>query len=229
MHRAVGAVHKKIRIAIGAILLAPTLFIASVATAGPVDDLKAGPSTAVVRGPIGPVMTTPTGAVKFEFTLGLAGGPEGGKGMLDKHGIKDPVLDVRDRFIAGLETKHGISGVRVHQGYLDKAAAKPENLKNTVGDGMALRFETGNWTIIYFMGNWKRYHSQYIGEARLVRTSDGDTIWKGVCVVKEGDKKTAPSADEVRDNTNDVLKNWALNIGPKCSEQLLEKFAKAAS
>lgn len=198
------------------------------ASAGEVMDIlktqKVIPAT--VRGPVGPIITTPKGAVTFEFTLGMAGGAEGAYGMLKKYNVRNPILTVRDDFLVGLKTDPGLTNFKVHDGYLDRKQAKRKNLKNTFSEEYVLHFDPGLWQMIYFVGNWKRYWSQYIASAQLIRTSDGSKVWSGNCVVKNKNKKTAPTLDELKANTNNVFSNWGNAAGPECAKQLLKKFRK---
>jgi|GEM_PF-3180115 hypothetical protein len=178
------------------------------------------------RGPVGPIITTPTGAVTFEFSFGLAGGAEGAYGMLEKYKVRNPILTVRDEFLKGLKADPGLSNFKVHATYLDRKQAKRKNLKNTFKEAYVLQFDPEMWQMIYFLGNWKKYWSQYMASAQLIRTSDGEKIWSGNCVVKKKDKKTAPTLDELKSNTNSVFSNWANESGPECAAQLLKKFRK---
>jgi hypothetical protein len=198
------------------------------ASAGEVLDIlksqKAIPAT--VRGPVGPIITTPKGAVTFEFTFGMAGGAEGAYGMLKKHNVRNPILTVRDEFLAGLKADPGLGGFRVHADYLDRKQAKRKNLKNSFSEEYVLLFNPDMWQMIYFATNWKKYWSQYIASVQLVRTSDGKKMWKANCVVKHNKKKTAPTLDELKANANNVFSNWANEAGPQCAKQLLKKFRK---
>ena len=213
--------------AFGLSLLA-TVFAGNTASADSViSTIKAQPTIPVtVRGPVGPIITTPTGAVTFEFTFGLAGGAEGAYGMLEKYKVRNPILTVRDEFLKGLKSDPGLSNFKVHASYLDRNQAKRKNLKNTFKEPYVLQFDPGMWQMIYFLGNWKRYWSQYIASAQLIRTADGQKIWSGNCVVKKKDKKTAPTLDELKTNANGVFSKWANESGPECAAQLLKKFRK---
>ena len=179
-----------------------------------------------VRGPVGPIITTPTGAVTFEFSFGLAGGAEGAYGMLEKHKVRNPILTVRDEFLKGLKADPGLGNFKVHASYLDRNQAKRKNLKNTFKEEYVLKFDPGMWQMIYFLGNFKKYWSQYMATAELIRTSDGEKIWTGHCVAKKKDKKTAPTLEELKANANNVFSNWANESGPECASQLLKKFRK---
>jgi hypothetical protein len=218
----------KISVMVSGMALLATLFAGSPANADDViSTIKAQPSIPVsVRGPVGPIITTPKGAVAFEFSFGLAGGAEGAYGMLKKYKVRNPILTVRDEFLKGVKADPGLSNFRIHADYLGRKEAKRKNLKNTFKEPYVLHFDPGMWQIIYFLGNWKKYWSQYIASAQLIRTSDGKKIWSGNCVVKKKNKKTAPTLDELKANANNVFSNWANESGPECAGQLLEKFRK---
>ena len=209
----------------GLLLLATVIANTSVMAENAAIVIKSQPVVPVsVRGPVGPIITTPTGAVTFEFTFGLAGGAEGAYGMLEKYKVRNPILTVRDEFLKGLKTDPGLSNFKVHESYLDRKQAKRKNLKNTFKEPYVLQFDPGMWQMIYFLGNWKKYWSQYMATAQLIRTSDGEKIWTGHCVVKKKNKKTAPTLDELKSNANNVFSNWANESGPECAAQLLKKF-----
>lgn len=179
-----------------------------------------------VRGPVGPIITAPKGAVTFEFTFGLAGGAEGAYGMLEKYKVRNPILTVRDDFLKGLKADPGLSNFRIHAEYLGRKEAKRKKLKNTFSEPYVLHFQPGTWQMIYFVTNWKKYWSQYIASAQIIRTTDGKKLWNGNCVVKKNNKKTAPTLDELKANANNVFSNWANESATECAQQLLEKFRK---
>jgi hypothetical protein len=192
-----------------------------------VETLRAQPQVPVsVRGPVGPIITTPKGAVSFEFSFGLAGGAEGAYGMLEKYKVRNPILTVRDDFLKGLKTDPGLGNFRIHADYLDRKEAKRKKLKNTFSEPYVLHFQPGMWQMIYFVTNWKKYWSQYIATAQIIRTADGSKLWTGTCVVKKNNKKTAPTLDELKANANNVFSNWANKSATECAQQLLKKFRK---
>ena len=213
--------------ALGLSFLAALITSISASADNVVSTMKAQPSIPVsVRGPVGPIITTPKGAVTFEFSFGLAGGAEGAYGMLEKYKVKNPIYTVRDEFLKGIKADPGLSNFKIHAKYLGRKEAKRKNLKNTFNEPYVLHFEPTMWQMIYFASNWKKYRSQYMATAQLVDTKKGKIIWKGHCVVKKGEKKTAPTLDELKANTSNVFTRWANESGPECAQQMLERFRK---
>ena len=62
----------------------------------------------------------------------------------------------------------------------------------------------GQWTIIYYVGNWKRYQMYYGVRAQLVDTRDGSVLWSTFCQANQDDRDAAPSMEELMANESDT-------------------------
>ena len=87
-----------------------------------------------------------------------------------------------------------------------------------------MQMETQMWQLMYFATSWKKFQMLYFGKASVIRVADGKVMWKSGCTVKQNNKKTASSIDDLKSNTNGILAEWTESIGPECSKQLLKIF-----
>jgi hypothetical protein len=164
-----------------------------------------------------PRMTTVPGIIVF----GLLGEKEGRR-IASENGLQDPVYLVRSRFLDGLASNHGVTNVKVVEQPRKDADQKIEKLRADFKDGTVLEFKTDGSAIVWITKVWNYdWKYSYTAELRLIRLSDGKTLWQQQCKAegKPLEKKDMFTADGAK-----VLKADMPAAAEECARQLLAKF-----
>ncbi|HEY1266724.1 MAG TPA: hypothetical protein VGH16_05670 [Candidatus Binatia bacterium] len=148
---------------------------------------------------------------------------EGNK-IARENSLQDPVYVLQDRFLSGLANNYGVTNFKVVEQTRKDSDEKTEKLKADFKDGNILEFKTTASAIVpiqhWFSNEWKY---TYGAELRLIRLSDGRTLWQQQCTAdgKPLEKKDMLTADGAK-----VLKSDMPAAAEECARQLLAKFAQ---
>lgn len=178
----------------------------------------------IYHGPIGPAVQTAGNAVAFQFSMGLAGWGTPGLQLMEENGIEDPMIGVRERLMQRLASDAGLNNLVVGNSPVPNDETKADQIQSKYGSGLHLQLVPGQWTVIYYMGNWARYHMYYGAQARLVRADDGKVLWSSRCQANQDDGDSAPDMDELMADKAARLKHWTEKAAAQCADQLAEQF-----
>jgi len=106
---------------------------------------------------------------------------EGNK-IARENSLQDPVYILRDRFLAALASNHGVTNAKVVEETRKDGDQKIEKLRADFKDGNVLEFKTTASALVpiqhWISTEWKY---TYRAELRLIRLSDGRTLWQQQC------------------------------------------------
>lgn len=140
---------------------------------------------------------------------------------LDKIGLEDPILQVKNGFLASMQTslpKTTLSEVP-HPLPDDDL----EKLKRELGQGYLLNFKTTKWGIL---NNAMQAYSfaVYQSRARLVNLSEDKIIWQGVCHLAENDPIARPSIHDFEADNGTLFKQYLSKLATSCVAELNRQF-----
>jgi hypothetical protein len=133
--------------------------------------------------------------------------------QVEELSLEDPVLRVKERVVPALETAFDLKRVRLVQAPI--VGDDLDQLKAALGKGFVIDFKT----IILQIVNEK---IRYLARSRVVRLEDSETLWQGVCDVKN----TIPdgSWDELTAAKGKLLKEKFKKSAEICAQQLLAQL-----
>jgi hypothetical protein len=164
-----------------------------------------------------PRMTSVPGIIVF----GLLGEKEGRR-IASENGLEDPVYLVRSRFLDALASNYGVTNVKVVEQARKDDDEKIEKLRADFKGAAVLEFKTDGSAIVWITKAWSYdWKYSYTAELRLIRLSDGKTIWQQQCKAegKPLEKKDMFTAEGAK-----VLKSDMPAAAEECARQLLAKF-----
>ena len=152
----------------------------------------------------------------------VASATETHRERLDKMGLEDPILQVKNGFLASMQTslpKTILSEVS-HPLPDDDL----EKLKTELGQGYLLDFKTTKWGIL---NNAMQVYSfaVYQSRARLVNLSEEKIIWQGVCHLVENDPIARPSILDFEADNGALFKAYLAKLATSCVAELNRQFA----
>jgi hypothetical protein len=132
--------------------------------------------------------------------------------QVEELSLEDPVLRVKERVVPALATAFDLR-VRLVQKPLVEDDL--DQLKAALGTGFVIDFKTITWEIV----NEK---IRYLARSRIVRLENSETLWQGVCQVKD----TIPdgSWDELMAATGTLLKVKLKKSAEICAQELLAQL-----
>ncbi len=140
--------------------------------------------------------------------------------------IENPVDDVRKMMAAQISRESGISNFR----HLDIVANSSDNaIKKLKAQGGEMLLDyTADIRLMHYEGNVSDYYSQYSIRSRMIRLSDGKTLWNGYCNIKIEDNQPR-STDMLRANNGAILKTWLKRGSNDCAGKLADQFLGKSS
>lgn len=139
------------------------------------------PFDMVRAGTIHGVVITPQTSFKLETLksslVGFGMSGRAGEEVLQKAGVPDPAVRLRESFLAGLGKDHAAEVRLAPDARSDDGA---DALKKAFGEGFVLDFRTRIWRVM-FSPSKKHHKFEYWGRARLVRLGDAKVLWNETC------------------------------------------------
>jgi hypothetical protein len=154
-----------------------------------------------------------TAARYLIFPLGMAAQMAESGGLQRDFSLEDPVVRVRDRLLASLQSHYKMTSVtRVAQ---PAGRLNPGSLYRTLGgNGLVLEVGTANWGI-------DNNRAKYAAAARVFRLSDDTVLWQAQCNDSIADAgKPSPTAEALRANQAELLKAKIMQAADACADQL---------
>jgi hypothetical protein len=140
---------------------------------------------------------------------------------LDNIGREDPILQVKNGFLASMQTslpKTTFSEV-THSLPDDDL----EKVKRELGQGYLLDFKTTKWGILNNAIHAYSY-AVYQSRARLVNLSEDKIIWQGVCHLVENDPIARPSIFDFDADNGALFKQYLTKLATSCVTELNRQF-----
>ncbi len=131
--------------------------------------------------------------------------------LQSKLGLEDPLVQVKHRLAAALQTELKLANVRMVEEPI--LAEDVELLKEKFRSGVVLDVATAQWGI-------DNNRVKYMGRARLVRLADRQVIWDGTCKIVIGEDKPSPTREALVANDGALLKANLREAGDACADQL---------
>ncbi len=178
----------------------------------------------IYHGPIGPALQTAGDAIAFQFTLGLAGWGTPGLQLMGENDIPDPLINLRHQLMQRLAAEGQLSQLSVGDSPAPYDQVEPADLRQLYGEGLHLQLLPGQWTIIYYVGDWTRYQMYYGVRARLIDTASDQILWSSFCQANQDEGDKAPNMEEMMANSAERIKQWAANASTQCANQLADHF-----
>jgi len=163
------------------------------------------------------------GAAAFGLIGGLVGGVVGlqqGKSITQEQQIGDPIVVVKEEFVAGLRREFDLRNLRIVEQALSDNTV--EGLKALFEDGLVVDLRTIGWNLYQPSGFSANYQLGYGAQARLSRLADAKILWQGACLIKGKafEKLGAFTASGAK-----LLKSEAAEVASECAKQLLKQFS----
>jgi hypothetical protein len=166
-------------------------------------------------------------------TLGLIGTAamiSTGNDIVQKNGVADPAVAIRDALLAEFAARQGLS-VTAAGG--SPIGAMTTDVKKIIAGSpkadLLLDAQTINWSFAYFPADWNSYRVIYSVKVRLIDTQAGKTIAEGFCQRFPDKTPDAPSRDQLLENQAARLKEQLNVHGGQCLTELQAKvFAPGA-
>jgi hypothetical protein len=171
------------------------------------------------------------------FAVGAIGALTGGLGgaayglaqeakadrFVKEYSLEDPAAKARDAFIAGIAN-------RIDPGHLVPAPEVlsddgVEALQKAFGTGIVLDFKTRVWGLMSAPMRFSTYQVPYAVRARILRVSDGKTVWQGYCEHSGSDDQWRASFDEFTANSAALLKQKLAETASACGKELVSQFS----
>jgi hypothetical protein len=152
--------------------------------------------------------------------VGFGMSSRAGEEVLQKFGVPDPAVRLRERFLAGLGKDHA-ADVRLAPDPRDDDGA--DALKKAFVEGFVLDFRTRIWRLMYSTGK-KQHRFEYWGRVRLVRLDDPKVLWNETCKFM-GNAPIAEGAEEDMLANDAALLKATMNMAvDHCVTELSAKF-----
>jgi len=178
----------------------------------------------IYHGPIGPALQTAGDAIKFHVSFAIAGWGTPGLQLMGENDIQDPLISIQDKLINQLTEQGQIQNLVTGKSPVPWDKTKVEDIRNQFGDGLYLQLIPGQWTIIYYVADWSRYHMYYGVRAQLIDTNNDQVLWSSYCQANQDDGKNAPNMEELMANKAERIKVWMEDATDQCAQQLTDKF-----
>lgn len=153
--------------------------------------------------------------------IGLPGAAgRAGDDVLERYGVPDPALRLREGFLAGLGQSHAAE-IRLAPDV--QRDDDPRSLQKAFGDGFVLDFRTRIWRIMFSPG--KKHHKiEYWGRARLVRLGDPKVLWDETCKFMGDAPKDQGTEEDMLANDAALLKATLILAADHCVTDLSARF-----
>jgi hypothetical protein len=100
-----------------------------------------------------------------------------------------------------------------------------EALQKAFGNGVVLDFKTRLWGLSSAPMRFSTYQVSYAVRARMLRLSDGKTLWQGYCEHLGSDAQWRASFDEFTANSGALLKQKLAETAASCGKELVAQFS----
>jgi hypothetical protein len=145
-----------------------------------------------------------------------------GEQLITDYQLTDPAVTVRDRVAEALQATYG---VRTAVADTVPPTDSMTDLTSRFGRETVLDTRTLGWQLIYYPTDWTHHYVIYAGRARILRLSDGKTLWDGRCLAKLPDPAgSRRTMDEYRANDGALLKQKLDEAADGCASQLIAQL-----
>ena len=150
--------------------------------------------------------------------FGMSG--RAGEDVLQKFGVAEPAVRLREGFLARLGADHAAEVRLAPDVFADDGA---DELKRAFGEGFVLDFRTRIWRLMYSAG--KKHHKiEYWGRVRLVRLGDSKVLWNETCKFLGDAKKIEGAEEDMLANDAALLKATFDLVVDHCVTELSTEF-----
>ena len=171
-----------------------------------------------------PTFKTPMGVLASTLTFGISEDWSVGKKLVHKFKIKDPGLQVKEKFLMQVNKGSKIAIFNNDKQSLTHEESTINEMKAKYKRGFLLKFHSYWWEIWYYPSNFSRYQMWFQTKAELIRLNDSKVLWKGDCRADQADIETAPTLDELIADNSAVLQKWIDDSTSQCAKQLVKDF-----
>jgi hypothetical protein len=146
-------------------------------------------------------------------------------------GVEAPIDRVRERFVARLGGPLGYKAVQ-NRPLVMAANDSVETLRASVKSPMVLDFRTTSWGVGNIRGGGEAkatdpMYTHHFVRARVVRLSDGKTLWSAVCGLRGYPGDEPVQLQELTAEGGVVLRQKLTAAADRCSDELIEFFQGA--
>lgn len=144
-----------------------------------------------------------------------------GKRVMQEYPQTDPVLRVKEGFLASLDSDLEMKNViDVHEVLADGGI---DDLKARFKTGAVFEFKTIKWGLTFT--RWSHFRVMYSAAGRLVRLENDEVLWQGSCRFIEGEPEpNRPTLEEFVANNGALLRAKLLEAADQCMQQLFDQF-----
>jgi hypothetical protein len=171
------------------------------------------------------------------MAIGLVGALTGGLGgaaygaaqeakadrFVKEYALDDPVVHARDAFTDGISNR--VDSARLVANPEVLSDDDVETLQKSFGSGIILDFKTRLWGLASAPLRFSTYQVSYAVRARLLRLSDGKTLWQGYCEHLGSDDQWRATFDEFTANSGALLKQKLNESATACGKELVTQFS----
>ena len=143
----------------------------------------------------------------------FAGSVSVGRRMVRDYSLEDPIVAVKERFVAVASERLTLATVRMVPEAM--RADGIDQLKQTFGAGIVLDFQTTDWSLSASAG------LTYRARARAVRLDDAKTIWQASC---SGGPQPLAAWDDLKRDDAAALKAGLAEAAATCAQKLVSDF-----
>lgn len=144
-----------------------------------------------------------------------------GQRVMQEYPQADPVLRVKEGFVATLESDLEIKNIiDVHEVLADGGI---DDLKARFKTGAVFEFKTVKWGLTFT--RWSYFRVMYSAVGRLVRLEDAKVLWQGSCRFIEGEPEpNRPTLEEFVADKGAQLRAKLLEAADQCMQRLFDQF-----
>lgn len=202
-------------------------------TSGAVGGSAASVVTGRTIAPVSRQLPDFTAMTAGKATLGLLGTAamiSAGNDIVQKNGIADPAIAIRDALLADFAARQSLTTAPAGS---TRIGAMTTDVKKIISGSpkadLLVDAQTVTWSYAYFPTDWNSYRVIYSVKVRLIDTKAGKTIAEGFCQRFPEKTSDAPSREQLLANAAAGLKDQ-LNIhAGQCLTELQAKvFAPGA-
>lgn len=153
-----------------------------------------------------------------------------GNEIVQKNGIEDPAIAIRDSLVRDFANQKGLQVVPAIPSPIPATTTDVKRIvKESAKADLLLDVQTVGWQFTYFPTDWNSYRVNYSVKVRLIDTAANKTIAEGFCVRIPEKTADAPSRDQLLENSAALLKEQLRIHGGQCLTELQAKvFAPGA-
>src|SRR5436309_2349898 len=145
-----------------------------------------------------------------------------GQPMVAEYSLEDPVLTVRDEFVAGITSRLELSNMTIRENAVgDDELTK---LRETLGDSVLIDLKTVEWGLFTAPLRFSQYYVEYVARGRLVNLREHKILWQTKCAYRRSDRESPSNWDELTANSGKLMKEKLKEHAVACARALLSNF-----